>query len=347
MKNAHSLLTRSLSTNALLCTSLFAMLVACGGNKAEKAAANPDAALTEATISSAAETPDNVADTASQSVEDRIARQEQLAAENLRKSEAFLADNALKEAVKVTPSGLQYQIVESGVAGGDRPKMGDIIEVQYTGSLMDGTVFDSSRERGAAARFPLEEGLIPGWLEGMPLMKEGDRFIFTIPPQLAYGEQGTPGGPIPPNEALTFDVELVSVLNAEKNLARANAFFAGNAKKDGIKSTASGLQYRVINRGEQQDRPAEGDRIKVHFRSMLTDGTEFNNTYSRGEPVVLGVTSEIAGLTEGLQLMSPGDKYEFFIPPALGYGEQGAPRGPIGPNDGMVFEVELLEISGQ
>jgi len=122
--------------------------------------------------------------------------------------ERFLADNAKKEGVTVTPSGLQYQILKEGT--GKQPKATDKVRCHYEGTLIDGTVFDSSYRRGEPAVFPLN-GVIKGWTEGVQLMKEGAKFRFFIPYQLAYGTQGA-GNSIPPYAALVFDVELIDVL---------------------------------------------------------------------------------------------------------------------------------------
>ena len=107
-----------------------------------------------------------------------------------------------------TASGLQFKVIKKGK--GTRPKATDTVEVHYTGKLLDGTVFDSSVERGETISFPLNE-VIKGWTEGLQLMKEGAKYEFIIPSHLAYGERGTPGGPIGPNATLYFEVELVDV----------------------------------------------------------------------------------------------------------------------------------------
>jgi FKBP-type peptidyl-prolyl cis-trans isomerase len=127
---------------------------------------------------------------------------------NLEKGEAFLKDNAKKEGVKTTASGLQYKVLKEGT--GKAPKATDNVKVHYKGTLLDGTEFDSSYKRGEPATFPLNR-VIPGWTEGVQLMKEGAKYQFTIPSKLAYGERGTPGGPIPPNATLIFEVELIAV----------------------------------------------------------------------------------------------------------------------------------------
>ncbi|MEE2820313.1 MAG: FKBP-type peptidyl-prolyl cis-trans isomerase, partial [Pseudomonadota bacterium] len=125
---------------------------------------------------------------------------------NLKSGEAFLADNAKQDGVTVTASGLQYKVLSEG--SGDSPKATDTVKVHYEGRLISGDVFDSSIARGEPVSFPLN-GVIPGWSEGVQLMKVGSKFQFTIPSALAYGPTGT--GPIPPNSVLVFDVELLEI----------------------------------------------------------------------------------------------------------------------------------------
>jgi len=122
--------------------------------------------------------------------------------------EKFLEENKKKPGVKVTPSGLQYMVLAEG--SGRSPKASDNVKCHYEGMLTDGTMFDSSIQRGEPATFPLG-GVIKGWTEGLQLMKEGSRFRFFIPYQLGYGERGA-GQSIPPYSALIFDVELIAVV---------------------------------------------------------------------------------------------------------------------------------------
>lgn len=127
---------------------------------------------------------------------------------NRKNGEAFLTENAKREGIKVTESGLQYEVLESGK--GDSPKASDNVEVHYTGKLIDGTVFDSSIERGVPASFGVTQ-VIPGWVEALQLMHEGDKWRLYIPSDLAYGPNGA-GGVIGPNMTLIFDVELLRVI---------------------------------------------------------------------------------------------------------------------------------------
>jgi FKBP-type peptidyl-prolyl cis-trans isomerase len=121
----------------------------------------------------------------------------------------FLVQNGQRSEVTTTGSGLQYEVLEQGEAGAAMPSETDTVTVHYHGTLMDGTVFDSSVDRGQPASFQLN-GVIPGWTEGVQLMKVGDKFRFFIPPELAYGPNGA-GGVIGPNATLIFDVELLDV----------------------------------------------------------------------------------------------------------------------------------------
>ena len=128
----------------------------------------------------------------------------------------------------------------------------------------------------------------------------------------------------------------------EKNLAEGKAFLAENGKKDGVKTTESGLQYKVMNEGEG-DPPKATDTVTVNYRGTLIDGTEFDSSYKRGQPATFQLNRVIKGWTEGLQLMKPGAKYQLFIPPELAYGERGAGQ-VIGPNSTLIFEVELISV---
>ena len=121
--------------------------------------------------------------------------------------ENFMAENGKKQNVQTTPSGLQYVVEKEGT--GAQPTAEDEVTVHYTGKLLNGQVFDSSVNRGEPATFPLNR-VIPGWTEGVQLMKEGAKYTFFIPSDLAYGAQGVPGA-IPPHSTLIFEVELIKV----------------------------------------------------------------------------------------------------------------------------------------
>ena len=126
---------------------------------------------------------------------------------NLVKGQAFLKENAAKPGVHTTPSGLQYKVLTEG--HGKKPSASDTVLVHYRGTTLDGTEFDSSYKRNDPISFPLR-GVIPGWTEGVQLMKEGGKIQLFIPSNLAYGSQGA-GGVIPPDSTLIFDIELLKV----------------------------------------------------------------------------------------------------------------------------------------
>jgi FKBP-type peptidyl-prolyl cis-trans isomerase len=128
----------------------------------------------------------------------------------------------------------------------------------------------------------------------------------------------------------------------DKNREEGAAFLAENGEKSGVITTASGLQYEVIEEGDGP-KPGPTDRVSVHYRGTLLDDTEFDSSYGRGTPITFGVNGVISGWTEALQLMSVGSKYRLFIPSDLAYGQGGSPPD-IGPNATLIFEVELLSI---
>ena len=142
-------------------------------------------------------------------IADMMAKSKKNAAEGA----AFLATNGKKPTVKTTATGLQYEVITEGK--GAKPKPTDVVQVNYKGSLLDGTVFDDSERHGGPAAMPLAQ-MVPGWREGVTMMPVGSKYRFWIPAALGFGEQGTPGGPIPPNATLVFEVELLNVAKGGK-----------------------------------------------------------------------------------------------------------------------------------
>jgi len=132
----------------------------------------------------------------------------------------------------------------------------------------------------------------------------------------------------------------------ERNLKEGEAFLAANKSKDGVKATASGLQYKVVKEGDGKNKPVAEDTVVCHYRGALLDGKEFDSSYNRGEPARFALNRVIKGWTEGVQLMSVGSKYTFFIPAGLAYGTNGSPPR-IPANATLTFDVELLGIQGK
>lgn len=130
---------------------------------------------------------------------------------------------------------------------------------------------------------------------------------------------------------------------AKKNQEEGQKFLADNGKKPGVTTTASGLQYQVLTEGKGA-RPKASDVVRVNYKGTLLDGKTFDSTYDRNEPAMFQLEQVVPGWKEGIALMPVGSKYRFWIPSSLGYGEQGTPGGPIGPNATLLFEVELLDI---
>src|SRR3712207_5284980 len=128
----------------------------------------------------------------------------------------------------------------------------------------------------------------------------------------------------------------------KKNLEIGEKFLAENKTKEGVKTTPSGLQYKVLKEGSGTS-PKETDIVETHYRGTLINGTEFDSSYKRNEPTSFPVNRVIKGWTEALQLMKPGSKYQLFVPANLAYGERGA-GGEIGPNETLIFEVELISV---
>lgn len=223
------------------------------------------------------------------------------------------------------PSGLAFRVLAPGT-GSAHPGPTDLVRVEYTGWTTDGTLHDASGMRDMPHIFPVDK-LIKGWTEAMQLMSVGERRLLWIPAGLAYkGQTGRPQG------MLVYDVTLREILPSPSvpppDVAAAPA--------DALK-TASGLAYRRLKAGEGLLRPGPGSRVTVHYTGWTTDGTMFDSSLKRGIPATFTLGEVIAGWTEGVQLMSVGDRMRFWIPEDLAYkGQEGQPAGML------VFDVELI-----
>lgn len=234
-----------------------------------------------------------------------------------------------------TASGLIYKIIEQG--NGKQAAKGDKVTVHYTGTLTNGTKFDSSKDRNQPFSFKLGIGqVIKGWEEGIALMREGDKVVLTIPSELGYGDRDM--GNIPPNSTLIFEVELLKVEEAPKPYDVTG--------KDTL-TTASGLKYIIVSKGSPNaEKAVAGSNVNVHYTGYLPDGKVFDSSVERADPLKfkLGTGRVIKGWDEGIALMQVGDKFRLIIPPSLAYGEQGA-GGVIPPNTTLTFDVELVTIT--
>ena len=243
---------------------------------------------------------------------------------------AFLAEFAQQDGVVERDSGLLYRVIEEG--DGEIPKDNEVVFVDFSLSLITGETF---AETDNLTFFTLNNDVLAGIREALTLMKEGSTYELVLPPELAYGDRPPAGTPIRCGAVLVVEITLDSFLRD------VDTYLSENAARDDVNVTESGLQYRVIEEGDG-DSPNEASSVRIRYRGELTNGIVFDQT-TGNNTVTFGVSGLIAGFTEGLLLMSEGSKYEFFIPPNLGYGNQ--PQGNVIPaNSILVFEVELVEV---
>jgi len=228
-----------------------------------------------------------------------------------------------------TPSGLASKMLSAG-KGGDKPHTYDRVKVNYTGWTTDGKMFDSSIPRGSPATFGLD-GVIAGWTEGLQLMTVGEKRRFWIPEDLAYkGRAGSPAG------MLVFDVELLEIIPGQAPIAAPTDVAAPPPDAE---KTKSGLASKVLSPGTSKEKPKSWDRVTTHYSGWTTDGKMFDSSVKRGRPATFNLDQVIAGWTEGIPLMTVGEKRRFWIPEELAYkGQAGAPAGML------VFDVELISI---
>ncbi len=259
----------------------------------------------------------------------------------------YIPWDAERAEVQTTESGLQYVIVREGDEGGDMPGPRDRVSVMYDGRLTDGTVFDSSYERGSTSTFGVNQ-VISGWTEGLQLMSVGSEFIFYIPTELGYGQNPRPGGVIKPGDDLIFRVELKQVVKAPEPRPTDEQAWAKYTPWDSdlpeIQKTGTGLEYVVLASGDETGTQPQGsDRVVVYYEGRFDEGGGvFDSAFKRGEAAIFPVNRVIPGWIEALQLMRSGDRWLVHVPGNLAYGPAG--NGPIPPNAALNFEVELMDV---
>lgn len=229
------------------------------------------------------------------------------------------------EEKEIGKTGLKKKLLKEG-EGWDTPNNGDQVEVHYTGTLLDGTRFDSSRDRGTPFKFKLGQGqVIKGWDAGIKTMKKGENALFTIPPDLAYGESGSPPT-IPPNATLQFDVELLSWTSVK------------DICKDG------GILKNIITEGEKWDNPKDLDEVFVKYEARLEDGTVISK--SDGVEFTVEEGYFCPALAKAVKTMKKGEKVLLNVKPQYAFGESGRPasrdEGAVPPNAPLQVDLELV-----
>ncbi|XP_037485333.1 70 kDa peptidyl-prolyl isomerase-like [Triticum dicoccoides] len=229
------------------------------------------------------------------------------------------------EEKEIGKQGLKKKLVKEG-EGWERPETGDEVEVHYTGTLLDGTKFDSSRDRGTPFKFKLGQGqVIKGWDQGIKTMKKGENAVLTIPPDLAYGEAGSPPT-IPPNATLRFDVELLSWASVK------------DICKDG------GIFKKVLVEGQKWENPKDLDEVTVKYEARLEDGS----VVSKSESIEFAVKDGYfcPALSKAVKTMKKGEKVLLTVKPQYGFGEQGRAatevEGAVPPNSTLHIDLQLV-----
>ncbi|OWY23716.1 peptidylprolyl isomerase [Sphingobacteriales bacterium UPWRP_1] len=264
----------------------------------------------------------------------------------------YLKAQKLHKKFKKTDSGVYYFIEKEG--DGTQVKPNTKLKVHYKGTLLDGTVFDSSYDRGTPIEFT-PNMVIKGWQEGLTLFTQGAKGTLIIPSGLAYGNRAM-GDKIAPNSILRFDMELLEVKETAPPQTPTNTAGLNQAKidddaiqnylkKEGLtdkaQKTESGLYYIVETEGSGKQ-PDVNALVTVHYKGTLLNGTVFDSSYDRKEPLSFPLSGVIRGWQEGIPKLKEGGKGVLIIPSGLAYGSRDL--GVIPSNSVLRFDVELLEV---
>ena len=254
----------------------------------------------------------------------------------------YVAENNYSDPVK-TKDGLWIFWHKRGK--GQKVSKGNEVKVHYAGRLFNNTEFDNSFKRGEPFKLTVGQGrVIEGWELVLQEMTEGDSVTVLIPSVLGYGERSA--GQIPSNALLIFDMKLEDVINpAERDVKELPAMLTYiKANKLKTKTTPAGVYYAISKKGKG-DLPEEGQTMLIHYTGRLLDGTKFDSSYDRNEPieVPLGKNRVIMGWESGLPNFNKGSKGVLVIPSAMAYGEKGFPPS-IPANAPLVFEIEVVDI---
>lgn len=245
----------------------------------------------------------------------------------------FLEENAARDGVTVTESGLQYRIIED--TDGVSPTEESIVAFHFITKLVDGAEFGNSYEGDEFPAIISVRNLIAGLTEGLQLMNTGAIYEFVLPAELAFGNNPPDG--IHPGATLIYEIELLHDNSIDV------FFLEENAVKEDVVELESGLQYRIIEEGTGHS-PESHSTVEVEYTGKFIFGTVFDTSTNTAGPASFDVDEVIPGFSEGLQLMNRGARYEFFIPASLAYGNNPPPNSMIYPGATLIFEVELLEI---
>lgn len=231
--------------------------------------------------------------------------------------------------VQTTASGLRYSVLKAG-SGAEQPRFGDRVRVHYSGWTTDGTLFDSSVKRGEPSEFGLGQ-VIEGWNEGLALMSPGARFKFTIPSDLAYGDEGHPPV-IPPKATLVFEVELIAIT------ARAMAYVAWQ-EGDGVETGESGLEFRYLVRGEGRA-AAKADLVQLEY-ALYDPAHKPVLCSSMDGSALMGMPEQmpLPFMTEAMGFLREGDRVLLRVPPALGFSGRTPPG--IDAQSPTLWQLEL------